>query len=127
METKKSICRSAIFKKTGSGTYGEYHVYEVTFDNGDKGNYLAKKNPQDAFKEGQEAEYTIEKKENGQYVNYTIKPMQAMNGGGFPKGNPVYEHKRTALRCAVDLASVGKIELKKISEFADSFMKFLNA
>lgn len=123
METKKSICRSAIFKKTGTGSYGEYHVYEVTFDNGDKGNYLAKKNPQDVFKEGQEAEYTIEKKENGQYVNYQVKPVQQVNG--FPKGNPVYEHKRTALKCSVELACSGKINLPDIGKYADSFMKFL--
>lgn len=126
METKKSICRSAIFKKTGSSTYGEYHVYEVTFDNGDKGNYLAKKNPQDVFKEGQEIEYTIEQKVNGNYTNYNIKPVQ-QNGAGFPKGNPIYEHKRTALKCAVELAAAGKIDLKKISEYSDSFMKFLQA
>lgn len=125
MEQKKSIVRSAIFKKTGSSNYGEYHVFEVIFDNGDKGNYLAKKNPQDTFKVGEEIEYNIEKKENGQYVNYTVKPVQAAGVNGFPKGNPVYEHKRTALKCAVELCCADKIEKKDISTFAESFMKFL--
>lgn len=122
---KKSIVRSAIFKKTGTGKFGEYHIFEITFDNGDKGDYLAKTNPQNTFKEGAEAEYIIEKKENGQYVNYSIKAVQ-QNGFVPGKGNPAYEHKRTALKCAVELAVSGKCEVKQISEYANSFMKFLN-
>lgn len=122
---KKSIVRSAIFKKTGTGSYGEYHVFEISFDNNDKGDYIAKTNPQTAFKEGHEAEYTIEERVNGQYKNYSIKPIKA-NGFVPGKGNPAYEHRRVALRCAVDVAIAGKIELKQISEYANSFMKFLN-
>lgn len=125
MEQKKSICRSAIFKKTGNGNYGEYHIFEITFDNGDKGDFLAKNNPQSTFKEGQEVEYTIEEKVNGNYKNYSIKAVK--KDGFVPgKGNPAYEHKRVALKCATDLCAAGKIDKKEISVFAGSFMKFLN-
>lgn len=125
MEQKKSVCRSAIFKKTGSGNYGPYHIFEISFDNGDKGDYLAKSNPQQTFKEGVEVDYTIEKKENGQYVNYSIKPIQAAFVPG--KGNPAIEHKRVALKCAVDLAAAKIIDKKEIATYSESFMKFLNA
>lgn len=126
MEQKKSTVRTAIYKKSGNGQYGEYHIHEITFDNGDKGDYMAKTNPQNTFTVGQEAEYTIEKRENGQYVNFAIKPVKQANGFVPNKGNPVYEHKRTALRCAVELCAHGKITTDKIGEWAGNFMKFLN-
>lgn len=125
METKKSVCRSAIFKKTGTGKYGEYHIFEITFDNQDKGDFLAKTNPQSTFKEGVEIDYTIEEKVNGQYKNYSIKPIQS-NGFVPGKGNPAYEHKRVALRCACDLVCAGKIEEKNLIPAAEKLMTFLN-
>lgn len=128
METKKSIVRSAIYKKAfNSEKYGEGHIFEITFDNGDKGDYIGKTNPQTTFVDGKETEYTIEKKVNGNYTNYSIKPVK--NGNGFVpgKGNPSYEHRRTALKCATDLAAAGKIDTGKIKEYSESFMKFLNA
>lgn len=125
MEQKKSIVRSAIFKKSGNGNYGEYHIFEIGFDNGDKGDFVSKNNPQSTFKEGVEIEYTIEVSENGNYKNYKIKPVK--KDGFVPgKGNPAYEHKRTALKCAVDLCAAGKYDVGKIGEYANSFMKFLN-
>lgn len=125
MEQKKSIVRSAIYKKAFNSQFGEGHIFEITFDNGDKGQYFAKQNTQSTFQEGQEIEYIIESKVNGQYTNYTIKPVRA--AGGFPKANPIYDHKRTALKCAVDLCGAGKIDLKDIGKYSESFMKFLNA
>lgn len=126
MEQKKSIVRSAIFKKANSGTNGLYYIFEIGFDNGDTGVYFSKSEKQDVFKEGVETDYTIEAKVNGQYTNYSIKPVRSANGFVPGKGNPAYEHKRTALKCAVDLAVAGKIELKSIGDYSASFMKFLN-
>lgn len=124
MEQKKSIVRSAIYQKAFNGKNGEAHIFEIIMDNGDKGQYFSSSKDQSIFKEGQETEYTYEQKINGQYTNYYIKPVKT----GFTpgKGNPAYEHKRTALKCAVDLCAAGKIELKEISKYSDSFMKFLN-
>lgn len=125
METKKSKVASVVFKKANSGTNGLYYIFDVAFENGDKGQYFSGKEQQDAFKEGVETEYTIEQKVNGQYTNYSIKPLKALSAR--PMGNPVFEHKRVALKCSVDLAAFGKIEVKEISKYAESFMKFLNA
>ena len=126
METKKSIVRSAIFKKANSGQNGLYYIFEILFDNGDKGNYFSKTEQQDTFKEGLEIEYTIETKVNGNYTNYSIKPAKAANGFVPGKGNPAFEHKRVALKCATDLCCAKIIEKKEIATFAESFMKFLN-
>lgn len=126
METKKSVCRSAIFKKAFSGKNGLAYIFEITFDNGDTGQFFNNTETQDTFKEGVEIEYTIEKKVNGNYTNYSIKPAKAMNGFVPGKGNPSYEHKRVALKCAVDLCAAKVIDKKEIATYSESFMKFLN-
>lgn len=125
METKKSKVKSAIFKKSGNGTNGLYYIFDIEFENADKGQYFANKEQQDAFKIGVETEYTIEQKINGQYTNYSIKPVKAF--GAKPMGNPVFEHKRVALKCATDLVCAGKVDEKKLIEAAEKLLKFLNA
>lgn len=126
MEQKKSVVRTAIFKKANNGKNGLYYIHEITFDNGDTGVYFSNSETQDTFKIGVETEYTIEAKVNGQYTNYNIKPLKAAGGFVPGKGNPSYEHKRVALKCAVELCAAGKIEKKEISTYSESFMKFLN-
>ena len=126
MEQKKSIVRSAIFQKSFSGKNGLAYIFEITMDNGDKGQFFNSSETQSTFKEGVETDYTIEQKVNGQYTNFYIKPVK-QNGFVPGKGNPSYEHRRTALKCAVDLAASDKIDIKKIPDYATSFMKFLNA
>lgn len=125
METKKSQVKSAVFKKSANGTNGMYHMFEIIFANGDKGSYFSSNLNQETFKEGQEVEYTIEAKVNGQYTNYSIKPVRA--AGTRPMGNPVFEHKRVALKCATDLVCSGKIEEKNLIPAAKKLMEFLNA
>lgn len=125
METKKSIVRSAIFQKAFNGKNGEAFIFEITFDNGDKGQFFSSTKDQSTFKEGTEIEYTYEQKINGQYTNYYVKPVRA--GGFVPgKGNPAYEHKRVALKCATDLVCAGKVPDKDILLAAEKLMKFLN-
>lgn len=126
MEQKKATVKSAVYKKSINTQYGESYIFDITMDNGDSGQYFSKTQDQSKFQQGKEVEYTIEKKVNGQYTNFSIKPVQ-LNGFTPGKGNPSYEHRRTALKCSVDLAIAGKIELGKIATYADSFMKFLNA
>lgn len=125
MEQKKSQVKSAIFKKANSGANGLYYIFDIEFVNGDKGQYFSGKELQEVFKEGQEIEYTIETKQNGQYTNYSIKPVRA--AGARPMGNPIYEHKRTALKCATDLVCAGKLDEKKLLDGAKKFMEFLNS
>jgi len=125
MEQKKSKVSSVVFKKANSGANGLYYIFDLAMENGDKGQYFSSKEQQDAFKEGVEVEYTIEQKVNGQYTNYSIKPLK--QAGARPMGNPVFEHKRVALKCATDLVCHGKVEEKNLITAAEKLLKFLNA
>lgn len=125
MEQKKSIVRSAIYQKSFNGKNGEGHIFEILFDNGDKGQYFSNTKDQSFFKEGVETDYTYEKKINGQYTNYYVKPVRA-NGFVPGKGNPAIEHKRVALKCATDLVCAGKVPEKDLIAAAGKLMKFLN-
>ena len=126
MEQKKSKVVATSLKKEGTGQYGPYYIHLIVFENGDSGDYMAKKNPQDYFKIGSEAEYTKETKQNGQYTNTQIKPIQAQGANGFKGGSPLAQNKRTALECAVSLAVAGKIKTEEIGIKALHFSTWLN-
>lgn len=126
MEQKKSKVVATSLKKEGTGQYGPYFIHLIVFENGDSGDYMAKKNPQDYFKVGLEAEYTKETKQNGQYQNTSIKPIQTQGSNGFKGGSPLSQNKRTALECAVSLAVAGKIQIDQIGAKAVSFSAWLN-
>lgn len=121
---RKSTPRTITLKKEGQGAKGFYAIFEITFDNAEKGDYFAKTNPQTDFKEGVEIEYQIEKKVNGNFTNYVITlPYAGKGGKGF---NPAASNKQTALLCAVHLCCSDKIEKAKIYETANNFLKYLN-
>lgn len=126
MEQKKSKVVATSLKKEGTGNYGAYAIHLIVFENGDSGDYLAKTNPQTYFKVGQETEYTKETKQNGQYTNIVIKPIQAQGGNGFKQGSPLAQNKRTALECAVSLAVAGKLPTEQIGIKAMHFATWLN-
>lgn len=65
------------------GKFGPMYNFNITFDNGDSGQYSSKKEQQDKFVVGNEATYTIE--QNGKYTN--IKPVYQQAGySGGKKG-----------------------------------------
>lgn len=126
MEQKKSAPIAVVFKKAHSGANGMFYIFDIKFSNGDSGQFFSKTEQQSTFKEGMETEYTIEEKVNGQYTNYSIKAVKGANGFVPGKGNPQIEHKRVALKCAVDLVAAGIIDKKEIKTYSESFMKFLS-
>lgn len=105
-ETKKSVVKSVDFKKSATGNYGEVHYYAVAFENGDKGSYGSKKNPQTYFEVNKEAEYEISTNDQG-FVN--IKPVRAAGGGfGGVRENVKAANARQALQTAGILVAAGK-------------------
>lgn len=129
METKRGTVTAVAFKKSGQGQYGPYHIFTITFDNGDSGDYMSKTNPQTAFVMGQSAEYTKETKVNGNYTNVSIK-IPSSGGNNFKGANPAQINKRTALECAVRLAvGIGPAACnpEMIFKTADKFNAWLNA
>lgn len=116
---KNSTVISAIFKKEYEGQYGKMFIHEITFDNGDKGDYLSKVQHQDKFKEGQVADYELSSREHNGNTYYSVKPVQKTEwkqgtGGG---------NKSHALTNAVRLVCSGKIGMEQLKEV---YTKFLN-
>lgn len=121
--TKKSIPRTIIFKRDGTGKNGPWFLFEVTFDNGDKGSFFSGSNPQTSFKEGIEVEYIIEKKQNGEFTNTTIYLPKPKGSGR--KFNPSASNKQCALTNAVNLCISGKVDREEIYKTAEKLFSWL--
>lgn len=121
----KAIVESAQFIKEGEGQYGKYYVHEIRLK-GDPNayQYISKANPQDKFVEGREVEANIETKQNGQYTNHMIKPVQTSNFGGANNPSRLeLDRKIAALNNSVSLVASGKIGLTNLKE---TYEKLLN-
>jgi len=68
---KTSKVKSVQANGTWDGTYGIMYKFEISFDNGDVGEYSSKNQDQNKFIQGQEIEYIF-------------------TGGNYPKIKPVY-------------------------------------
>lgn len=124
-QTKTNIPRQIIFKREGEGKNGKWYLFEITFDNGDKGSYFAKSKEQTEFKEGVSIEYVIEVKKNGEYFNTVIQlPFKGKFGGG-KSFNPSAQNKQVALTNAVDIFISGHITKEEIEKTANWFFKYL--
>ena len=133
MEQQK---RSAVTNVTANGTYnGQYgtlYKFEVTFANGDSGEYASKSQNQTKFVVGVETDYTITSKEFKDRIYYKIAPVMAQPGasGSFqakPK-DPETDKRITrmsVLKVAGDLVINGDIQLKEILAYAQVFEKFV--
>jgi hypothetical protein len=108
---KKSKVTSVQANGTWDGSFGTMYKNEITFENGDCGEYSSKSKDQTKFVVGQEAEYTFT---DGQYPK--VKPVFVQNsGGGSWKSNDNPERqlmivKQSSLKCAVELC----IERKRL-------------
>jgi hypothetical protein len=135
MEQQK---RSAVTNVTANGTYnGQYgtlYKFEITFANGDSGEYASKSADQAKFKVGVETDYTITSKEFKDRIYYKIAPVMAQPGatqqGGFtPKAKDPETDKRitrmSVLKVAGDLVINGDIKLHEILAYAQVFEKFV--
>lgn len=129
METKKSKVTVSEYKNESTGKFGLQYYHNIEFENGDKGTYTSKRKDQVNFIVGQEADYTIETKINGQYTNVFIKPVMPADKPSFggkaafiPK-DPKIEMISYAMSYAKDLV-VGKAV--KIEELPAYFDKIYN-
>jgi hypothetical protein len=118
---------------TWNGQYGVMYKFEVSFENGDSGQYMSKSQEQTKFKVGQEAAYTIEGKEFNGQTYYTVKPVmqqQAFQGGGG-KGyqkDPETEKRITrmsVLKVAGDLVINGQVKLHDLTKVAQIFERYV--
>lgn len=132
MEQQK---RSAVTNVTANGTYnGQYgtlYKFEVTFANGDSGEYASKSQNQTKFVVGQETDYTITSKEFKDRIYYKIAPVMAQpQQGGFQakaKDPETSKHimRMSVLKVAGDLAINGNIQLNEILSYASIFEAYV--
>ena len=118
---------------TWNGQYGLLYKFEVSFENGDSGQYLSKSQDQNKFQKGVDANYTIEGKEFNGTMFYTIKPVMAQQsfGGG---GKPAYQKdpetdkritRMSVLKVATDLVVHGHVKLHDLTKVAQIFERFV--
>jgi hypothetical protein len=116
---------------TWESKYGLMYKFEISFENGDSGEYNSKSQDQNKFVEGQEATYTITSRDYNGNTFYTIKPSQpAFNGGGFSGGkkDPETEKRITrmsVLKVAGDMAMADKIPISKLTYMAQILEQYV--
>ena len=116
-----------------NGQYGLLYKFEVSFENGDSGQYLSKSQDQNKFQKGVDANYTIEGKEFNGTMFYTIKPVmaqQSFQGGGKPayQKDPETDKRITrmsVLKVATDLVVHGHVKLHDLTKVAQIFERFV--
>lgn len=114
-----------------SQQYGKtFYKFEVTFDNGDMGEYSSVSAEQNKFVVGQSAEYEISSREYNGNMYYTIKPTQSENsyGGGKYKKDPATERRivrMSVLNRATDLVCHGQLASKDLFKTAEYMYKWV--
>lgn len=128
-QTKRSAVTNVTANGSFNGQYGTLYKFEVTFANGDSGEYASKSQDQQKFKVGQEVDYSISDRRVGDKIYYNIKPVAPPQGGFPPKAKDPDTDKRitrmSVLKVAGDLVINGDIELKEILAYAQVFEKFV--
>jgi hypothetical protein len=118
---------------TWNGQYGVMYKFEVSFENGDSGQYMSKSQEQTKFKVGESAAYTIEGKEFNGQTYYTVKPVMAQQpfqgGGGKPYQKDPETEKRitrmSVLKVAGDLVINGQVKLHDLTKVAQIFERYV--
>ena len=122
---KQSKVTNVAANGTWNGQYSTMYKFEVSFENGDTGEYLSKSQDQNKFVVGTEAAYTITSREHGGRTFYNVKPALAQQQAFAPKAKDPETDKRitrmSVLKCATDLCVHGEIKLHQITTFAKIF------
>jgi hypothetical protein len=137
-QTKRSAVTNVTANGSFDGQYGTLYKFEITFANGDSGEYASKSNPQTKFFTGTETDYTITDRTFKDRIYYKIAPVMAQPGatgfqssGSFtPKAKDPETGKHimrmSVLKVAGDLVINGDIKLHEILSYAQIFENFVN-
>ena len=121
---KKGVVTQAQANGTWEGKFGLMFKHEITFDNGDSGEYSSKSQDQTKFVVGQETDYEFI---DGKFPK--IKPVNTFQPGNFiPKAkDDVQEYivKQSSLKCANDFVIANGGDVKKIIDTAEIFTNWV--
>ena len=121
--SKKSKVTAVQPNGTWEGSYGTMYKYEITFENGDTGEYSSKSKEQNKFVIGTDVEYTYT---GGEHPK--VKPIYTPTAGGYTP-NPERDLKivkQSCLKAAVELCNSDKIKLNQVLTLADKFVDWVN-
>jgi hypothetical protein len=131
-ETKKAVVTGVTPNGTWNSNYGTMYKFEVSFENGDAGEYSSKSQDQNKFVVGQETEYTITSREYNGNTYFTIKPAQpagGYTGGGYKAKADPEKDKRIAklavLKSATELVVADKVLREDLFSMADKMMEWV--
>lgn len=124
---------SKVSNVQGTGTwtskqYGTtFYKFEVTFENGDSGEYSSKSQEQTKFVVGQDADYTIDSTQYGS----KIKPVSNFDGNS--SYTPVAKNsdrelsiiRQSSLKCATDYVVANGGDESRIIDIADILTKWV--
>lgn len=129
-QTKRSAVTNVTANGSFDGQYGTLYKFEITFANGDSGEYASKSKDQNKFQVGVETDYTITDRVFKDRIYYKIAPVAAQPGNSFTqKANPeTGKHimRMSVLKVAGDLVINGDIKLHEILAYAQIFENFVN-
>ena len=128
---KKGIVTNVQANGTWEGNYGLMYKYEVSFDNGDSGEYSSKSESQDKFIKGQIAYYEFSggkyPKVKPQSKDYAESVLIASNGtSSNSNGNAkdLIIARQSSLKCAVEYHIANGGNIAEILETAEAFTQF---
>lgn len=128
-ETKKSKVDTATFNREWKGGKGTIYYFDLTFENGDSGQYGGQSQEQTKFVIGVETEYTIEQKENARGSYHQIKPIYEQRGGGYGGRQHESPHNKLvtmAMAYTKDLVVAGKVDLMDMSKYYNKIYKAMS-
>lgn len=135
-QTKRSAVTNVTANGTFNGQHGTLYKFEVSFANGDSGEYASKSQDQQKFKVGVETDYVLTERPWNDKIFYKIAPAPQQQGGfqgggGFaaakPKDPETGKHimRMSVLKVAGDLAINGDIKLQEILAYAQIFEQYV--
>jgi hypothetical protein len=128
-QTKRSAVTNVTANGTFNGQHGTLYKFEVSFANGDSGEYASKSQDQQKFKVGVETDYILTERRWQDKIFFKISPAQ-VQATGFPaKPKDPETDKRitrmSVLKVAGDLAINGDIQLQEILAYAQIFENYV--
>ena len=119
---KSKITNVLVKKKDVQGSNGTFHIIELTFEDGTKGDIFCKSETEFAI--GQEHEFTYTANANPAYNGkITIQKARGSLGSNFKQQNPNIQIAIAAYTISGSMAAQGTIKNSEIHLYAKSFFK----
>lgn len=123
----KGAIKKVSLKKECGGKNGPFYIFEITVAGDEKiYQHISQTNPQTAFTEGAEVEYTTETKVAGEYTNHYIRPVtQKKNFQANPQRLEL-DKKIAAMNGAITLVCNGKVEIVNLEGTFKKLLTYLS-